>query len=531
MRDLHLPGRGPAYASHGMAATSMPQATLAAVEVLRGGGNAMDAALAAAAVLAVVEPQATGIGGDVFCLYAPAGEGRVYALNGSGRAPAAASAERLRARGLTQIDPDTADAVTIPGAVSAWEALAQRFGTRDLDELLRPAIAYADQGYLVYDRVAWDWAAGEARLRLSGAAGLLDHGKAPRAGDRMTNPALARTLRAIATAGAGAFYRGPVASSLVKTLHARGGVHTEADFEAGASAAIFVDPIHLPWKGYDVWECPPNGSGIIALMILGILDGYDTADGPLGTLRYHRHIEAARLAYRDRNAFLADPWMAEVPFDRLLSREYLFAMRALIDDDRALAELPAPGEMHLPEHKDTVYISVVDEAGNACSFINSIFDSFGSAIFDEETGVLLHNRGASFVLDPHHPNVLAGGKRPMHTIIPGMLMRNGEAVMPFGVMGGHFQPMGQTLFLTNVLEYGFDVQAAIDHPRLMPLLGDVQVERGIPPETRAGLTGRGHRLTDIDIPLGGGQAIWIDGERGILIGGSDPRKDGLALGY
>lgn len=516
---------------HGAVAANNPLATQAGLDILRAGGNAIDAAIGAAAVLGVVEPQATGIGGDVFCLYAPAGEKRVYALNGSGRAPAAASAEALRARGLTAIDPDSPDAVTIPGAVSAWEAVAQRFGRLGLAAALQPAIGYADEGYVVHDRVAWDWAGAVPRLRANAATALLPGGAAPRAGDRMTNPALARTLRAIAASGAGAFYRGPVAAALVRELRARGGVHQESDFEAGLASAIFVEPIRLAWKGYEVWECPPNGSGLIALMILGILDGFDLADGPLGALRYHRHIEAARLAYRDRDAFLADPSVAEVPVAKLLSRDYLAALHTLIDDERALPELPEPGETRLPAHNDTVYISVVDADGNACSFINSIFESFGSAIFVDACGVLLHNRGASFVLDPQHPNALAGGKRPMHTIIPGMLTRDGDAVMPFGVMGGHFQPMGQTLLLSNIVEHGLTIQAAIDHPRLMPRLGSVQVERGIPSATRAGLTARGHALADIDVPHGGGQAIWIDRTRGILIGGSDPRKDGLALGY
>ncbi len=531
MRDFHAPGRGPVYALHGMAATSMPQATLAAVEMLRSGGNAMDAAITAAAVLAVVEPQSTGIGGDVFCLYAPAGSGRVYALNGSGRAPAAVDLDAIRARGEAFIDPEGPDSVTIPGAVSAWETLCGRFGSRGLDELLRPAIAFAEDGYAVQPRLAYDWRLNSARLRNNGVGAFLAGGQAPRAGARMSNPALAQTLRAIAEHGAAAFYGGDVAADIVRTLRARGGVHTEADFAAGLTTAQFVEPIRLAWKGFEVWECPPNGSGLIALMILGILDGLGKADGALGPLRLHRHVEAARLGFRDRDAFLADPAVVDVPVDRLLSSEYLGALRRLIDDDRALAELPEPGETRLPEHRDTVYLTVVDEFGNACSFINSIFESFGSTIYAERSGVLLHNRGASFVLERGHPNAIAPGKRPMHTIIPGMLTRDGHAVMPFGVMGGHFQPVGQSLLLTNMFDHGLDVQAALDLPRVMPRFGDVYVERGVPKEARAGLTARGHRVLEIDSPHGGGQAIWIDRQRGVLIGGSDPRKDGIALGY
>ncbi len=531
MRDFHAPGRGPIYADHGMAATSMPQATLAAVDMLRSGGNAMDAAITAAAVLAVVEPQSTGIGGDVFCLYAPAGSGRVYALNGSGRAPAAIDLDAIRARGDQFIDPNGPDSVTIPGAISAWATLNARFGSRGLDELLRPAIAFAVEGYVVQPRLAYDWRLSAARLRSAGLAAYLPRGQAPRAGDRLSNPALAQTLRAIAANGAAAFYRGEVAADIVRTLRARGGVHTEDDFAAGMTGAEFVDPIRLAWKGYEVWECPPNGSGLIALMILGILDGLGKADGPLGALRLHRHIEAARLAFRDRDAFLADPAVVEVPVGRLLSSEYLSALRGLIDDDRALAELPEPGESRLPAHRDTVYLTVVDEAGNACSFINSLFESFGSTIYAERSGVLLHNRGQSFVLRRGHPNAPAPGKRPMHTIIPGMLTHGGQAVMPFGVMGGHFQPVGQSLLLTNMFDHGLDVQAALDLPRVMPIFGDVYVERGVPVKTREGLAARGHRVVEVDPPHGGGQAIFIDRERGVLVGGSDPRKDGIALGY
>jgi gamma-glutamyltranspeptidase/glutathione hydrolase len=531
MRDFHVAGRGPVYATHGMAATSMPQATLAAVDMLRAGGNAIDAAITAAAVLAVVEPQSTGIGGDVFCLYAPAGSGRVYALNGSGRAPAAADLERLRERGFDAIDPFGPDSVTVPGAVSAWETLSSTFGKRGLDALLAPAIAYAEDGFAVQMRLAYDWAQNLAKLEHFRVGAFLPGGTAPRAGDRLTNPALGRTLRAIAARGARAFYEGDVAADLVRTLRRRGGVHTEDDFAAGLTVAEFVDPIRLAWKGFDVWECPPNGSGLIALMILGILDGLPAPGSPLGALRLHRHIEAARLAYRDRDAFLADPGAVDVPVARLLAPDYLSALCGLIDDERALPELPVAGEARLPVHRDTVYLSVVDADGNACSFINSIFESFGSAIYAEQSGVLLHNRGASFVLERDHPNALAPGKRPMHTIIPGMLVQDGHAVMPFGVMGGHFQPMGQTLLLTNMIEHGLDVQAALDLPRVMPRLGDVLVERGIPPDARAGLAARGHRLVDIEAPHGGGQAIWIDRARGVLIGGSDPRKDGIALGY
>jgi len=532
MRDFHLAGRSPAFGTHGMAATSMPAATLTALDVLREGGNALDAAVAAVAVLSVIEPQSTGIGGDCFCLYAPAGEGRVVALNGSGRAPAGATMEYFEGQGISQLEDDSAHVVTIPGAISAWAKLLEAHGRKGLDEVLQPAIRFAAEGWPVHARVARDWAANAGKLRKNGAAPFLPNGDAPRMGDIFANPALANTLRAIAKHGPRAFYEGEVAADMVATLRAHGGVHTEADFAAGLTGAEFVQPIRCTWRDYEVWQCPPNGSGLLVLMLMGILGGLSTApDGPLGTVRLHRHVEAARLVYRDRDAFLADPSQVEVPVAHLTSEAYLAALRGLIRDDRAMNPMPAAGETALPRHDDTVYLCVVDRDGNACSFINSLFKSFGSGILAQKSGIMLQNRGFGFVLERGHPNCIAPNKRPMHTIIPGMLTRAGRAVMPFGVMGGHFQPMGQSWFLTNLLEYGLDIQESLDLPRIFPYGGKVQVERGIPADIVARLARMGHSTELVGPPHGGGQAIWIDHERGCLIGGSDPRKDGMALGY
>ncbi|HET6183922.1 MAG TPA: gamma-glutamyltransferase family protein [Acetobacteraceae bacterium] len=532
MRDFQLPGRGPVFAANAMAATSTPEATLAALDVLRAGGNAVDAAIAACAVQCVVEPESTGIGGDCFCLYAPAGTGEVIALDGAGRAPAATGIEWFEAQGITALDPISAHSVTIPGALSAWETLLAAHGRKGLDELLQPAIRLAEEGWRVQPRVAFDFAYFEAKLRRAGATSLLPGGKVPQAGDLIRNPALAETLRAVARGGARAFYEGAVAADMVAALRARGGLHTVQDFADGLSAAEFVAPIRRAFRAHEVVQCPPSGQGLITLMILGILEGLGPAlDGPMGAIRFHRHIEAARLAYNDRDAFLADPRQTEVPVARLLDPAYLARLRALIDDTRALRALPKAGDAVVPPHKDTVYLCVVDRDGNACSFINSLFEGFGSAIVAEGSGVLLHNRGFGFRLQRGHPNCIAPRKRPMHTIIPGMLMQDGKAVMPFGVMGGHFQPMGQSLFLTNLLDYGLDVQAAIDLPRLFPRLGAIEAERGIDAALSDRLSRLGHIVRQIDRPHGGAQAIWIDRARGCLIGGSDPRKDGLALGY
>lgn len=534
-RDFHSPGRSAVYATNGMAATSMPVATLTALDVLRAGGNAVDAAIAAAAVLAVVEPQSTGIGGDCFCLYAPAGSARVVALNGSGRAPGGFTPEALRAAGVAEIENTSPHAVTVPGAVSAWKALHDAHGRADWGSLFQGAIRMAREGFPVHPRVARDWANAVPKLQRNAAASrrFLIQGEAPKAGDLFAQPALAATLGAIAEKGVAGFYDGAAADDMVATLRALGGFHSRDDFADGASVAAFVDPISMAWRGMDVIQCPPNGSGLLVLMLLGILDGFDTPEGgPLSAVRLHRHIEAARLVYRDRNAFLADPAHAEVPVARLTAPAYLARLRGLIDDDRAMAELPPAGAAEwLPRHKDTVYLAVVDQDGNACSFINSLFQNFGSGILAEASGVMLQNRGFGFTLAEGHPNQAGPRKRPMHTIIPGMVMKDGRAIMPFGVMGGHFQPMGQSLFLTNHVLYGLDVQEALDLPRLFPLNGVVEVERGIPAAVVDALARRGHQIQLNETPLGGGQAILIDHARGCMVAGSDPRKDGCALGF
>jgi gamma-glutamyltranspeptidase/glutathione hydrolase len=530
VRDFQRPGRSPVYASNAMAATSMPLATLTAIDTLRAGGNALDAAIAAAAVLGVIEPQSTGIGGDCFCLYKPA-DGDVLAMNGSGRAPAAAGVAALRALGVTTLESTSPHAVTVPGCLSAWQTLLAAHGRKGLDELLQPAIRCAEEGFVVAPRVAFDWAVEAAKLRQAGADLYLPGGATPPAGTTFRQPALAATLRRIARGGAAAFYEGEIAARMVQALRSRGGLHTEEDFAAGLGAAQFVAPIRASWRGCEVWQCPPNGSGLMVLMLLGILEHLPLDGDPGSIARLHAHAEAARLVYRDRDAFIADPSQGRVPVGRLSSAEYLGALRASIDPRRSLPVLPAAGEAVLPPHRDTVYVSVVDRDGNACSFINSIFQSFGSAIVCAADGIVLHNRGLGFTLEEGHPNAIAGGKRPMHTILPGMVTRGGRALLSFGVMGGHYQPMGQSWVLENLCRYGMDLQEAIDFPRLLPRQGVLEVERGFPEQTRAALAALGHAVAVPDEPLGGAQGVWIDPAGGVLIGGSDPRKDGCALGY
>ncbi|MEM9219717.1 MAG: gamma-glutamyltransferase [Cyanobacteria bacterium P01_F01_bin.150] len=533
MRDFQQPGRSPVYGTNGAAATSHPLATLTAIEVLKAGGNAVDAAIAASAVLCVVEPQATGLGGDCFALYAPAGTGTVVGINGSGRAPAAANVDWFLAQGMTAIDRHSPHAVTIPGAVDAWSRLVEDYGRKSLGELLQPAIRYAKEGYPVYPRVAFDWERERKTLRTCPESQriFLPNGKAPAAGSMHYQPDLARTMEAIAHQGRDGFYTGDIAESIVRFLKDQGGLQTLEDF--ATTSADYITPISTTYRGYEVMECPPNGQGITALIMLNILEGWDLAnDDPLSVERFHALCEASRLAYLERDRYVADPDFADLPIEALLSKAHGAQLRQHIQRDRAMLDLPAPC---FPTHPDTVYLCVVDSEGNAISFINSVFHAFGSGLMAPGTGMMLQSRGAGFRLDPNHFNCIAPCKRPLHTIIPGLLMQGTgaerRAVMPFGVMGGEFQPAGQVHLLTNQLDYGMDVQEALDFPRVFHFLNTCRIERGIPEAIASGLTALGHKVQPTPSPHGGGQAIWIDWQSGLFMGGSDPRKDGCALAY
>ena len=530
MRNFQFPGRSPIYAANGMAATSHPLATVTAIQILAQGGNAMDAAVAACAVQAVVEPQSTGIGGDCFVLYAPQGRGRVIAYNGSGRAPRAATVDWYREQGVESIDPHSAHAVTIPGAVDAWSRLTEDHGTMGLDKLLQPAIRFARDGYPVHSRVAFDWKRHAKTLTKDATTASIfcPRGRVPVSGEMHTQPLLADTLSRIAARGRDGFYKGRVARDLVSFLNSLGGLHSMADFETGRGE--YVDPISTHYHGYEVVECPPNGQGLTALIILNILAESGVPKGdPLSADRLHLEIEAARLAFQERNRYVADPAMAEVPVAALLSREHTRGLCALVDREKTMPSLP---RIDLPNHGDTVYLSVVDRDTNAVSMINSVYTAFGSGLTGPGSGVLLQNRGVSFSLDSAHVNCIAPQKRPLHTIIPGMLKKDQKAVMPFGVMGGQYQPIGHAHLLSNLLDYGLDIQEAVDLARVYPSPeGEVEAEDGVPDPVRQELSNRGHYVIRPEAPIGGGQAIWIDWGKGVLIGGSDPRKDGCALGF
>jgi gamma-glutamyltranspeptidase/glutathione hydrolase len=528
MRNFHLAGRSTMHAQNAMVATSHPLAALTAIEVLKAGGSAADAAVAASAVLAVIEPQSTGIGGDCFALIQPKGEGKIVSYNGSGRAPQAATAEWYIEHKMHAIPMTGAHSVTVPGAIDAWATILRDHGKFGLDKLLQPAIKAAEEGYVVAPRIAFDWNNGLEKLRggTNTQRYLLPHGKPPVAGDVIRQPELGQTLRTIAKQGRDGFYTGSVAEDMVETLRGIGGLHTLEDFAVHSTET--TTPIGTSYKGYDVWQCPPNGPGITMLVMLNILSNFDlTKYPPMSVERFHLEAEAARIAYLMREQDIGDPAYVDVDIERILSKEFAAGYAKKIRMD-ALIELP---KVSPPSHPTTVYITVVDRDRNVCSFINSVAHSFGSAVVSEKTGVLLQNRGAGFRVQPGHPNCIAPRKRPLHTIIPSLATKGGRAVMPFGVMGGQYQPVGQTHVLTNILDYGCDVQEAIDMPRGLHYEGIYQLEDGIPPSVVEGLQKIGHHTSGVVSPHGGGQAIWIDWDRGTLTGGSDPRKDGCALGY
>ncbi len=530
MRNFELPGRSLVMGRNGMAASSHPLSTLTAVNILQQGGNAMDAAVAACAVQCVVEPGSTGIGGDCFAMYSARGGNDIVAFNGAGKAPAAVDGAKLRSLGLQKIERASPHAVTIPGAVDAWATLVKDHGTRSLAELLAPAVEFADQGCAVTPRTAADWHDQREILAASPNAAriLLKNGEAPAAGTVHRQPELARTLQAIGKHGPKAFYEGEVAREMTDYLRSLGGFHTLEDF--ASCRGNYVTPIKTRFRDHDIYECPPSGQGVIALLILNILSGFEPDGDPLSPDRLHREIEATRLAYAVRDAWLADPTQAPVDVKRLLSMEFAAELRDRIDLTRALSEI----ERHdLPPHTDTVYITVVDRDRNCVSFINSLFSGFGSGLMTDKSGVLFHSRGLGFSLEAGHPNEIAPGKRPMHTIIPAMAVKDDKVQMSFGVMGGHYQAMGHAHFLSKVLDYKLDMQTAIDLPRLFPSprSASIETEATVPAATRAELSRRGFELTQPRQALGGAQAISIDWEGGVLTGASDARKDGCAMGY
>ncbi|MEM9970532.1 MAG: gamma-glutamyltransferase family protein [Pseudomonadota bacterium] len=527
MHNFHLPGRSPVFAANGMVATSHPLAAAAALDILKDGGNALDAAVAGAVLLGICEPQMTGLGGDCFALIKPAGTEDVIAVNGSGRAPKGLDADTLRAEGLERIDRHHAAAVTLPGAVDAFCRMSDRFGAMGLDRVLAPAIQYFEEGVPVAPRVAFDLAREDgASFNDAAKRHFLNGGRPFRLAERFAAPGQAEALRQIARNGRRAFYEGEVADDMLATLRAVGGTHDADDF--ASVEASFGTPCEGDYRGTTLLEHPPNGQGAIAILLAQMLAQFNLAGlDPNGAERLHLEIEATKLAYDARDRFLADAEHT-ARLDHLLDPRLAANLAALIDPKRAMADPKPLAEDH---HRDTVLITAVDRDGVAVSLIYSIFASLGSGIATDRFGILFHNRGSGFNLIPGHPNEAGPGKRPMHTIIPAMTRVSGRIDMAFGVMGGQYQATGHSHVLSNMVDYGMDPQAAIDAPRVFPQPDGLWIEQNLPEATHAKLIELGHTPVRQALPIGGAQIIRLDHATGMLVSGSDPRKDGVALGY
>jgi len=530
--------RSPVLGRRGMVGASQPLAVAAGLEILARGGNAADAAVATAAALNVTEPTSTGLGGDCFALFYDGASRQVSALNGSGRAPAALTLERLQKEGFGgRLPPYHPYTVTVPGACAGWCDMVEQHGRLALETILAPAIRLAEEGFQVAPLTAYAWERGAERQLRHAAGGqeLTIEGRAPRAGEIFRNPGLARTLRTIAGGGKEAFYRGKIAAAIAATVQAAGGCLAEADLAAHAST--WEQPVSTTYRGLRVWECPPNGQGLAALLGLNILEGFDlSALPPLSAERLHLEIEAMRLAFADARWYVADPTFSPAPLAELLSKGYAATRRRLIQPGRAsldrLRGSPVAGS-------DTVYFSVVDGEGNACSFINSNYMGFGTGIVPRGWGFSLQNRGHNFSLEAGHPNSLAPRKRPYHTIIPALATRehDGSLFASFGVMGGFMQPQGHLQVTVALADDALDPQSALDRPRFCIDEGEaggaVALEKGISVPVMARLAEMGHPLLPVSgqgrALFGRGQIILRDAENGVLWGGSDPRADGCVM--
>jgi gamma-glutamyltranspeptidase/glutathione hydrolase len=535
--------RSTVMAPHGMVAASQPLAAEAGLHVLRSGGNAVDAAVAANAVLGVVEPQSCGIGGDLFAIVWHARSRKLYGLNASGHSPGDLSLDEFSRRGLDAIPSNGPLSWSVPGCVDGWHQLLRRFGTRPLAELLELAIDYARRGFPVSEIICAEWAGAEHILkqRPGSAKVYLPDGRAPGPGEIFRNPALARTYRALAEEGAEAFYAGSLARRLVAYSRKVGGFFSLADFAERRSE--WVEPVGVSYRARQVWELPPNCQGIAVLQMLNILQGFELAALGHNTAPYlHLLIEAKKIVFEDRARYYADPDFARAPIDELPSKRRAEKQRALIDPRRAL-RLPLSGAPAIPGADETVYLCAVDKWRNAVSLIQSNYAGFGSFEVPPDLGFCIQNRGCSFALDPGHANVFAPRKRPFHTIIPGFVTEKGRPLLAFGVMGGDMQPQGHVQILCNLFDFGMSVQEAGDAARFRHIgssdptggagsgAGTVLLESRIPADVRAGLRRLGHRIDRAGGGFGGYQAILIDPATGMLHGATDPRKDGCAAGY
>jgi gamma-glutamyltranspeptidase/glutathione hydrolase len=518
---------------HGIVAAESPLAAQAGASILANGGNAVDAAIAANAVMGLVAPMSNGIGGDLFALVFEAKSARLHGLNASGWAPSGLSIEMLRGKGFTSMPYRGVHSITVPGTVDGWAKLLERFGTKRFEEILAPAVRLAEEGFPVTELVSGLWSSNANAIDADAVAAktFLPTGRSPKVGEIFRNPALAKSLREIAAQGRSAFYTGPIADRIIACCAQQGGTMTKADLADFSSE--WVEPISTSYRGWTIYEIPPNGQGIAALTMLNMMEQFQ-----LGTLGHnsaaalHIMIEAKKLAYADMLRFVADQRFSKVPVNGLLDKQYAAKRARLIDTAKANCAPEAGSPPRLGD--DTIYLSVVDKDGNMVSLIQSNYENFGSGLVPEGTGFALQNRGALFTLDPNHPNALKGRKRPLHTIIPAF-MEKGDVKIAFGIMGGWNQSQAHAQFVSNVVDYAMNIQSALEAARFRKSTFegcDLQIEARVPAAVRSRLEEMGHRLEvrgDFSTVMGGGQAVMRDFKTGVNSGASDPRKDGAAI--
>lgn len=535
--------RSVVIAKNGIVATSHPLAAQAGLDILKAGGNAADAAIAANAMIGLVEPMSCGIGGDLFVIYWDAKTQKLYGLNASGRSPLKLSREIFQQKGLAEIPTYGPLSWSVPGCVDGWDELRRKFGTLPFEKLLAASIHAAEDGVPVPEVIAGYWAGSESRLQEwpDSARTYLPNGRAPKLGELFRNPQLAATYRAITKDGRDAFYQGTIAEQIVAFSERNGGFFSRDDFAKHTSE--WIEPVSTNYRGYDVWELPPNGQGIAVLEMLNVLEHFDVKSlGHNSGELLHLLVEAKKLAFADRAKFYADPAFNKLPVKELISKSYAKTQRARIRLDQAATNVPA-GDPKLA-HGDTIYLTVVDKDRNCCSLIQSLYYGFGSQVVPGEVGFAIQNRGNLFALDDQHLNRFEPGKRPFHTIIPAMVTKNGQPYFCFGVMGGDMQPQGHVQVLLNLIDFGMNVQAVGDAARvchygsqtptgepLDPNGGSVAIESGISAEAARILKAKGHHIVRSPGGYGGYQGILIDWKNGVLHGATEPRKDGAAVGY
>ena len=528
MRNFHLPGRSNILSANALAATSHPLATLEALSILKNGGNAIDASIAASAVLAVVEPNATGIGGDCFAIITKKGKNPI-SYNGSGITPEKLSLSYFKEKKINSIDLNSPHSVTIPGALDAWNAMHYEHGKLDFQQLFINAIKYARNGFYVTEKVATSWleSIGKLNKNKNSKKIFLNNGKSFNFGSKHKNEALAETLELVSKKGSKEFYYGKIAKDIVDSLNELGGLHTIEDFSK--QKTIKSNTINSDYKNYILHQCPPNGPGITVLLMMKIIEKLNIEKyQSMSFERFHLEAEVTKQAYKLREDNIGDPKFNDINLDLMLSSNVINNALKNISINKCYDI----GNLKIPAHPETTYLTVVDKDLNAVSFINSICYAFGSGITTNNSGILLQNRGVNFRIQENHPNCIDGLKRPLHTIIPGMVMdKNNRTILSYGVMGGQYQPVGHTHVLNNIFDYNMTIQEAIDFPRAFYFENNYLIEEGIKSEVEKKLIEVGHKIVKAKSPHGGGQAISIDWNKGLLIGGSDSRKDGCALGY